>query len=159
MEEETLRMERYQWSTLNHLQVGRYAEYLVKMEFVLFGSDVYGGEVDDKGIDFVVRTQSQRYYDIQVKSARKLNYIFFRKETFQPRSNLLAAVVLFEDHELPRPYLIPSLRWTNPDVLFVDRNYQGKKSKPEWGLSLTRSRLRSLADYAFDRVVPSLDAD
>ncbi len=28
-------MDRYDWSQLNHLQIGRYAEYFTKMEFVL----------------------------------------------------------------------------------------------------------------------------
>jgi hypothetical protein len=30
-------MDRYDWSRLNHLQFGRYAEYFVKMEFALYG--------------------------------------------------------------------------------------------------------------------------
>ena len=43
------------WSNLNHLQLGKYSEYLVIMEFTRYGFDVYSAEVDDKGIDFVVR--------------------------------------------------------------------------------------------------------
>jgi hypothetical protein len=38
-------MERYEWSKLNHMQLGRCAEYLVKMEFALYGFDVYTAEV------------------------------------------------------------------------------------------------------------------
>jgi hypothetical protein len=53
-------MERYEWNRLSPLQVGRYAEYLVKMEFTLYGFDVYTAEVDDKGIDFVVRKKHQK---------------------------------------------------------------------------------------------------
>ncbi len=37
------------------------------MEFVLYGYDVYTSEVDDHGIDFVVRTQNGFHYDVQVK--------------------------------------------------------------------------------------------
>lgn len=48
-------MEEYDWSRLTHLQVGRFAGYFVKMEFTLYGFDVYQAEVDDKGIDFVIR--------------------------------------------------------------------------------------------------------
>lgn len=48
-------MERYTWSRLSSLQLGRYAEYFVKMEFTLYGFDVYTSEVDDRGIDFVIR--------------------------------------------------------------------------------------------------------
>ncbi len=43
--------EDYDWGKLNHLQLGRYAEYFVKMEFTRHGFDVYSAEVDDKGID------------------------------------------------------------------------------------------------------------
>jgi hypothetical protein len=55
--------ERYRWSSLSHLQVGRYAEYFIKMEFTLHGFDVYSAEVDDKGIDFVVRASELQYFD------------------------------------------------------------------------------------------------
>jgi len=65
-------MEKYDWSRLTHLQVGRFAEYFVKMEFTLYGFDVYQAEVDDKGIDFVIRKGHERYFDIQVKSIRGL---------------------------------------------------------------------------------------
>lgn len=61
---------KYNWSRLNRLQLSRYAEYLVKMQFTLYGFDVYGSEVDDRGIDLVVRKEQNVYYDIQVKSAR-----------------------------------------------------------------------------------------
>lgn len=71
--------ERFDWSRLNHLQIGRYAEYFVKMEFTLYGFDVYTAEVDYHGIDFAVRRDPTRYYDVQVKSVRNLNYTLFTK--------------------------------------------------------------------------------
>jgi len=33
-------MDRYDWKRLNHLQVGRYSEYFVKMGFTLYGFSV-----------------------------------------------------------------------------------------------------------------------
>src|SRR6266498_5556501 len=93
--------DRWDWARLNRLQLGRYAEYFVKMEFTLFGFDVYSAEVDDKGIDFVIRKDNDRYHDIQVKSVRGLNYIFFRKEYFELRENLYAAIVIFYSGESP----------------------------------------------------------
>ena len=65
-------MERFDWKQLTTLQVGRYAEYFVKMEFTLYGFDVYQAEVDDKGIDFVIRKDNDRYHDIQVKSVPRV---------------------------------------------------------------------------------------
>jgi hypothetical protein len=50
------------------------------MEFTLAGFDVYTSEVDEKGIDFIIRKDEDRYYDVQVKSVRGLNYVFFPKD-------------------------------------------------------------------------------
>ena len=156
-------MERHVWSRLKPLQLGRYAEYLVKMEFTLHGFDVYTAEVDDKGIDFVIRRERIQgaevyvdYYDVQVKSVRKFNYVFFLKEKFALRDNLLAAIGLFEDGSLPQLYLIPATAWQRPNALFVDRNYEGLKSKPEWGLNLSRRNLALLEPHRFERTVGHL---
>ena len=56
-------MEKYIWSSLNALQIGKYAEYYAKMEFTLYGFDVFTSEVDDKGIDFVAKINNQ-YFDV-----------------------------------------------------------------------------------------------
>ncbi len=157
-------MERHVWSRLNPLQLGRYAEYLVKMEFALYGFDVYTAEVDDKGIDFVIRKEhtqgngrvESRYYDVQVKSVRGMNYVFFSKEKFVLRDNLLAAIGLFEDGDSPRLYLVPARAWQRPNALFVERNYEGLKSKPEWGLNLSRKNLALLEPYRFERTAERL---
>lgn len=148
-------MNKYNWSRFNPLQLGRYAEYFAKMEFTLYGFEVYSSEVDDRGIDFVLR-KDYRYYDVQVKSIRGLNYIFFPKHKFELRENLLAAVVIYHEGKPPELYLIPSKVWENPNALFVSHDYEGKKSKPEWGLNLSQKNLPLLSPYQFDKIVLSL---
>ncbi len=153
-------LERYNWGKLNHMQLGRYAEYFVKMEFTMFGFDVYSSEVDDKGIDFVVRKHNRiedaRYYDVQVKSTLNLNYVFMRKSKFMPKGNLYLALVLFTLGSSPEVYLIPSTRWSAPDNLFVGYDYVNLKSQPEWGLRLTKSKLPLLEPFRLATVVPEL---
>jgi hypothetical protein len=149
-------MERYDWTRLNHLQLGKYAEYFAKMESVLFGFDVYTAEVDDKGIDFVIRKGHDRYYDVQVKSASGFNYIFFPKSKFELRDNMLAAVVYFLPNQAPEIYLIPSTVWLAPNKSFVSRDYEGKSSKPEWGLYITAKTHPLLAEYSFEKVAANL---
>ena len=149
-------MERYDWSRLSSLQLGRYTEYFVKMEFTLYGFDVYTSEVDDRGIDFVIRKGYHRYYDIQVKSVYKSKYIFFPKHKFELRDNLFAAVVIFADCEAPRLFLIRATVWEQVNALIVSRDYEMKKSKPEWGLNLSRRNYDLLAEYSFEKVVGML---
>jgi hypothetical protein len=148
---------RYDWSRLNHLQVGKYAEYFVKMEFTLHGFEVYTSEVDDRGIDFVVRTSAGRYYDAQVKSVRGLQYVFLRKDKFILRDNLLACLVLLTPGMMPDLFLIPAETWRTPTDLFCDRPYGPPlKSSPEWGLNISSKNLPLLEPFRFDAVVTTL---
>ena len=150
------RVSRYTWSRLNHLQVGRFAEYFVKMEFALYGFQIYSAEVDDRGIDFIVRHKSDGFYEVQVKSIRGLNNIFMQKDKFPLRPDRIAAVVVLLEDQPPDLYLIPSPAWELPNALLVSRDYEGKQSKPEWGLNLSAKNLPLLANFRFDAVVESL---
>jgi len=97
------RLHNHHWSYLNHLQIGRFGEYLVKRELIQYGLDIFSSEVEDREIDFVVRLSESKYLDIQVKTVRELNYIFFRKRVFHPRENLYAAIVILQERQ-PRIY-------------------------------------------------------
>ena len=146
------------WSKLNSLQLGKFGEYFTKMEFTKEGFDVYTTEVDDKGIDFVVRKNEKEYFDIQVKSVRNYNYIFVRKDIFTPRKNLLLAVVLFKQNEDPTLLLMPSLNWIELKHKFLtERNYDGKRSKPEWGINIGKSNIEEIkSHYLFSEQVGNL---
>ena len=132
-------MGRYTWSRLNHLQVGHFAEYFVKMEFALYGFHVYTAEVDDRGIDFIARHEWGTFYEVQVRSIRGLNYVFMQKEEFPLRSDRIAAVVILLEDQAPDLYLIPAPAWESPNALLVSHDYEGKQSKPEWGRHLVRN--------------------
>lgn len=151
-----------QWSHLNNIQLGRYAEYLAKMEFVLLGCDVFSSEVDDHGIDFVVRTTKGVHYDVQVKSYRpkvgKNPYIFMRKTKFDPSPTLLLLLIQFVDGNPPTLFLVQSSVESKHHPLFENREYgEGKKSKPEWGITINKSKLATLsADCGFHATVKRL---
>lgn len=151
-----VKLRKYEWSALNKLQLGKYAEYFVKMEFTQYGFDVYSSEVDDRGIDFVVRKEPLKYYDIQVKSIRESGYVYFTKTTFEPRENLFAALVVFIENRQPKLFLIPSLSWKTPDKLLRDYEYVGKKSKPEWGLNLSKRNMLLLKQFNLDTIIQGL---
>ncbi len=148
-------MEKHNWDNLTHLQKGRYAEYCAKMEFSLYGFDVYTAEVDDKGIDFIIRKDG-KYYDIQVKSIQGNNYVFFPKSKFLIKENLFAVVIILNNGQLPMIYLIPSIEWNNPNSLFTNKEYVGLKSKPEWGLNISKKNNEILVKYEFDKMIVNL---
>ena len=72
------------------------------------------------------------------------------------RENLLVAVCLFEDGKLPNLYLIPAMSWNYHNALLVSRDYEGLKSKPEWGLNLSRRNHELLTQYRFDLTIEQI---
>ncbi len=149
-------MQRYTWSHLNKQQVGTYTEYFVKMELTMCGFQVYTTEVDDRGIDFVARYEQGPFIEVQVKSLRNTGYVFMQKDKFILRKSLYLALGLLFEGQPPELYLIPSLVWEKPDAVFVSRDYVGLKSKPEWGLNLSKKHLSMLDPYRFEQTVNSL---
>ena len=87
------------WSRLNHLQRGRYAEYYAKMEFTSYGYEVYTSEVDDHGVDFVVKEPStNKFLEVQVKSLMDNGYIFISESKMPTLSeSRLICYIRFED--------------------------------------------------------------
>ncbi|MGH8427914.1 MAG: DUF4365 domain-containing protein [Gammaproteobacteria bacterium] len=149
-------MQRYHWSPLNNQQVGSYVEYFVKMELTMFGFQVYSTEVDDRGIDFVARHERGLYIEIQVKSLRSMGYVFMPKQKFVLSNNLYLALGLLTEGKAPELFLVPSLVWEQPNGVFVSRDYEGLKSKPEWGLNISQRNMGSLEPYRFETTVAHL---
>lgn len=149
-------MQRYDWSRLNKQQVGAYAEYFVKMELTMYGFQVYSTEIDDRGIDFIARFESGPFIEIQVKSLRSMGYVFVHKEKFALRSHLYLALGILRQKRPPVLYLIPATAWTETNALFVSRNYEGLKSRPEWGLNVSQKNLPLLEHHRFDVTIQGM---
>ena len=144
---------RYNWDKLNKQQVGTFSEYFVKMELTMHGFQVYTTEIDDRGIDFVMRYEKGTFFSIQVKSIRRTGYVYMQKEKFELSSDLYLALVILDEGNEPKLFLIPSTIWNTPNELFVDHNYEGGKSKPEWGLNLSRKNMHLLEEYSFSKML------
>ncbi|MFV0250189.1 MAG: DUF4365 domain-containing protein [Bacilli bacterium] len=151
-------MANTKWSILNRMQLGRYAEYFAKMEFASYGLDVYTSEVDDHGIDFIVKDKKNIFNEIQVKSLRDKGYTFMKQENYDLNSKTLyLALLIFEEDSMPSIYLVPTSAWNNENNMFVIRNYtEEQKSKPEYGVNITNSNRHILENYRFEVMVKEL---
>lgn len=139
----------------NHLQLGRVGELLIKAKFIKNGLDVFSTEVDDKGIDFVVKNKHGEYFDVQVKASNQ-TYVFMRKEVFKPRTNLYVALLVIDKKDNNFFVLIPSLDFEKkplPNYL-SDKEYEGLRSKPEYGISPTDRNLNDIVEkYSFSKII------
>lgn len=148
------------WSRLNHLQLGKYGEQFVKMYFLSYGYDVYSAEVDDRGIDCIIKSTSGMYYEIQVKSCQSTTgYVFAQKDKFNvDQANLYMALLIFKNGFLPKLYLIPANAWKQENDLLRNRTYEkeGQKSKPEWGVNISTKNMHLLEEYEISKVIDRL---
>lgn len=147
-------MPNTNWSKLNHLQMGRYAEYYAKMEFASYGFEVYTSEVDDHGVDFIAKLPGEnKFFEVQVKSVRDYGYIYMAKSKMPELSeDRLVCYLHFIDGQLPDVFVIPATAWKNPNAVLVDRKYDkpGQKSEPEWGINISKKNYILLDEYKAD---------
>ena len=100
--------ERYRWSQLTRQQVGAFSEYFVKMEMTMHGFQVYGTEVDDRGIDFVMRYDKGPFLSVQVKSVREGGYVFVQKDKFPLSKDMFLALAILHERKEPDLFLVCS---------------------------------------------------
>lgn len=151
--------------TNKHLHLGRIGELLMQAEFIKNGFDVFSTEVDDKGVDLVVKNEHGEYFDIQVKTSNQ-TYVFMRKEVFKPRTNLYVALLILDKKENQFFILIPSLDFKNKllPTFLVDKKYEGVnkkgeklKSAPEYGIYTSNVHLDKIIErYTFSKIIGNL---
>jgi hypothetical protein len=96
-----------------------------------------------------VRTPSGRSIEVFVSTQRVGGYVFWTKRRLQPARNRFAAIVLLDDAHDPGLYVVPSTEWRNASPPLKDRENIGKRSEPEYGISLARSSLPALQRYSW----------
>ncbi len=150
-------MDRYLWDRLNKHQVGSYAKYCVKAEFAMYGFRINETGVDEHGTHFDARYEKNPLIEVQVRALRQIDsYTFMVKSKFELHERRYVSLALLLEGKAPVLYLIPSTRWRMPDSVFVDRDYEGFKSDPEWGLVVSPKKLRELELYRFESEIERL---
>ena len=150
--------QRYQWSQLSPLQLGRYAEHLATMRFLEAGLEVYTTEVDDRGIDQLIRYAPGKCLEIQVKAVRDRNFTYVQKKHLggddnqvqqRLRSGYCMAFFLFEDGSDPDFFLIPGYAWLEPNNLVKDNTVGDKSVGPNFELNPVKKNQSLLDQYRF----------
>jgi hypothetical protein len=96
-----------------------------------------------------VATPSGRSAEVFVSTQRVGGYVFWTKRRFTPADDRFAAIVLLAEADDPEVYLVPSTEWRSASPHLTDRPNVGKRSEPEYGISLARSSLPALQRYAW----------
>ncbi len=143
-------MAKVEWSKLNNIQIGRYGEYLAKMEFTAYGFDVYTSEVDDHGVDFIAKNKDGVFLEVQVKSICKTSYMFIKKDKIKADDRHIVVLIRFKDFEQPEMYVFPASVWKEPNPVFRDRKYN------EWGFNYSKKNRNLIEQFLSDKYLPIL---
>jgi hypothetical protein len=137
------------WSHLNRQELIALGRAIVSERLENLGCAVTPPSSRTGG-KLTVETPSGRSLEVYVSTQRLGGYVFWTKRRFQPATSRLAAIVLLADAEDPTVYLVPSTEWRRASPPLTDRDNIGKRSEPEYGVSLARSSLPALQRYAWD---------
>ena len=143
------------WSRkdLTPQKLGTFGEYYAKMTMASYGMSIYTSEVDDHGIDFVAEFEN-RFLKFQVKTIRGTSgYVFMKAADFSPDDpNFYLLLLCLADGEYPKVYMIPANAWHDPTkTMFVYHAYENRKSKPEYGINLSKKNEMQLESYRIEK--------
>lgn len=106
---------------------GKRQEYSVVARLLQEGLDVYMTLVDDQGIDCIIRKNSKKYYDIQIKARSKdcspKNAGRFVPLTIEPRQNYY---FIFYSEQVDKTWVMPSEDLVNKKL--AGRNKTGSNA-------------------------------
>ena len=148
-------------SELTPQKLGTFCEYYAKMTLASYGMDIYTSEVDDHGLDFVVERKSG-FLKFQVKAIRSITsgYVYMKEQHFDIKDeNLFLFLMLLSDGEHPETYIIPATAWKQPTRMLVYRRYEGKKSKPEYGINISKRNRAELEQYRLETMLARLQIE
>ena len=137
------------WSQLSRSELTGLGKTTVRERLESLGCTVtMPGSLIDGRLE--VQTRSGRSLEVFVSTQRVGGYAFWTQRRLPPASDRFAAVVLLADADDPYVYVVPSTDWRDASPPLKNRPNIGKKSEPEFGISLARSSLAALARYSWD---------
>jgi hypothetical protein len=112
-----------------------------------------GCSVDATGGPLHVVTPTGRELEVFVSTQRIGGYAFWTKRRLHLSADRLVAIVVLDGGGDPTVYVVPTSEWHSAHPPLRDRDNVGKKSEPEYGVSLARSSLPALARYGWQEPV------
>ena len=148
-------MLRTSYDHLNTVQKGSLGEAYSKMAFTLEGFEVYDAEYDDRGIDFVVRNSSGRFFSVQVKATDKASNPFIKESKFYDADDFLFCAVRLIEGDPPVLYLARGSDWRT-GLECLNYNPSGGSAGPYYEMRFDAKYETELAQLKFQRYIEKI---
>jgi len=142
---------------LNTVQKGSFGEAFSKMAFTLEGFEVYASEYDDRGIDFIVRNSSGKYFSVQVKATDQSSNPFIKKDKFQVTDDFIFCAVRIIEGEPPVLYIARGSDWEQ-GIDCLNYNPNGGAIGPYYEIRFAGKYQEQLAQFEFRTYVERIRA-
>lgn len=121
---------------------------VVRDDFYRLFGNLGWGPVELEGGMIRVRIDNKVWH-VVVRSSRNRNYQFVLKETVMSYPTWAMALAHYLDgQDEPDRFFIPHWAWQDEDIAsLTDHDYAGLKSKPEWGINLSKKKYHILNPF------------
>jgi hypothetical protein len=137
------------WSGLTRHELIAFGRKAVIDRLQEIGCQVDSGDRSGTG-PLEVTTASGRDIEVFVSTQRLGGYAFWTKRRLQPAPARFAAIVVLAGDDDPEVLLVPTTDWLDASPPLRDRDNVGKRSEPEYGISLAGSWMPALTRYAWE---------
>ena len=120
----------------------------------MYGYLVFSAEIDDRGVDFVVRNDAGRHFDVQVKTVTDRNYTYITESKFS--ESLWICLVVLTEGDHPTLYLFSGRDWNSDTSNLLQRHHFPKSKEAEYGIHIAKKRVLVMKRFAFDQSVERL---
>lgn len=146
-------------------KIYKYAQHYVKLELMKARLDIFENEGGSRGVDFIIKSKSGKYYEISLQT---LNLETVDRSIKIPQiewdyklpDNLLIALVLFIKKMEPAVFLIPCKVLEEPDERMFFNNEQDERFKylSNWEIKIFTNGIKELSEkYALVNTIRKLD--
>ena len=120
----------------------------------MYGYLVFSAEIDDRCVDFVVRNDAGRHFDVQVKTVTDKNYTFVCESKCS--EDLWICLVVLTESDHPTLYLFSGRDWNSDTSGLLQHHHYPKSKEAEYGIHAAKTRARAMKPFAFDQSVERL---
>lgn len=141
-------MHKKTYKHLNKVQKGSFGESYARMMFTLEGFEVYNSEYDDRGIDFVVRNTSGKFFIVQVKTTDNTVNPFIYEDNFMAGNDFIFCAVRIIENEEPSMFLALGSDWEK-EYDCLNYNPEGGASGPYYEIRFAKKYKNDLETFDF----------
>lgn len=136
------------------IKSGKMAELKVMYKLLRSGIDVYPPLVDDKGIDFIARIETDNrteYFEFQVKSVKGYNLHLGVKEEYFKRENIILVLCYMHENK-PDEFFFQTAQQVRDHIAGLGYKWGDYPFKKKEREKFKHQNLETLPDYLFKQL-------